>query len=53
MKTCKHGHVYGPHDTYCKTCSSLRSAARRTRVDANWNAPIYLELAIKPWRTEA
>lgn len=48
-KVCKYGHVRDPGDTYCKECSAIRSAARRKRVDANWKAPVYTELATKPW----
>jgi len=52
-KFCKYGHV--KVNGWCKVCSSIRSAARRKRVDETWNdkAPVYRELATQPWRVEA
>lgn len=52
-KTCKYGHVRPETDAYCKECSKIRTAARKQRVDANWKAPVYRELATQPWRMES
>lgn len=52
MKTCKYGHPLPEGKKYCSTCGNARSKASRERADAR-TTPVYLDLAVKPWRVEA
>lgn len=53
MKTCKYGHPLPEGKKAGSKCGSARSEAWRKRVEAAWYAPVYRELAMKPWRIEA
>lgn len=51
MKTCKYGHPWVEGKKFCSKCGSDRSKAWLKRIDVK--APVYVDLAVKPWRIEA